>query len=266
MRYVLVLLALAACDQPPVRKLPGADLAPHLRSRTPPAACGIDVTYDEGVVRYRHDFDERGRVAVATGRVGADIVESVAYEWDHLGHLVHLRQTSTYGGAGIVIVAQYDTLGDLLEYTWTHSAPGYQRAQRYAYSDFSDGGLPAREEITLDGETRTFRLAYDANGRIVATTPEGEGPTTIYTYDDAARTITIDSDGGAVRGVFAFDAEDRQLSETWDGTAPGTVASADLFEWDGDRLLTITHRSGTPAQPRELRTVAVDTYRYDCDP
>ena len=265
MRRALALLALAACNEPPVRKLPGADLAPHLRSRTPPAACGIDVAYDDAVVRYRHDFDERGRVAGATGRFGSEVIEHVVYEWDHLGHLVHLRQTSTRDGANVVIAAQYDTLGDLLEYTWTHSAPGYQRAQRYAYSDFDDRGLPAREVVSIDGETRTFRLAYDANGRLVATTPEGDGPTTIYTYDDTARTITIDSDGGAVRGVIVFDTEDRQLSETWDGTAPGTIASADLYAWDGDRLSTITHRAGTPSQPRELRTIAVDTYRYDCD-
>ena len=64
----------------------------------------------------------------------------------------------------------------------------------------------------------------------------------------------IDSEGGAYRGVVVYDEQNRELSETWTGEG---VAREDEYDYDGDRLLTSTHRESGATQ--------VDTYRYGCD-
>lgn len=247
-----LLIVLAACGSPPEHKLPSASLSPHLRARPPAQACGTDVQFNGVTLRYRYTFDDFGRLSGATGRYdgASEIAETIAYDFDNLDHMVHMLHVGHLDGGRAEIVAQYDTLGDLLEYTWT--VPDESR--RFVYAQFTEAGLPTREEIEVNGGRFAFRLAYDANGRIVASTPEGEGPTTIYTYDDAARTITIDS--GAAHGLITYDAENRQLSEVW----TGAQSSEDVYAWDGDRLLTITRRVGQP-----LQTIATETYRYACE-
>lgn len=257
----LVLVCLAACSTPEPPRLPSAAIAPQLQSRTPAAACGTDIALDDSgaiAVRYRYTYDDVGRLARARGtwadHRSDDVVE---YTWDNLDHLMHLVQK---GSSQVEIVAHYDTLGDLLEYTRTTTAPNYRDVERYVYSSFTEAGQPTREVVTAQNTDTAYALEYDAANRIARVTPDGGGEPTVYTYDDAARTLAIQS--GTYRGLIVYDEHNHELSEAWDG--PDAIASEQQMTWDGDRLLTATMRSGSNDAPHELRTVEIDTYRYDC--
>lgn len=263
-RVVVVVAILAACESPPVHKLPSASIAPHL-ARMPPRACGYDVSVDDTLaVRYRYTYDDLGRLAKATGTyTGFGGEDSIVYDWDNLDRMVHLVQTHDWDPARAEIAAHYNTLGDLLEYTWNDS----QTTERYTYEGFSDTGQPARQLISQPrGAHVAFQLDYDAAGRIAVVVPEGGGAATVYTYDDDGRTITIDTDHGAFRGTMIYDDQGRELSETWGGTDPSAVASEQTFDW-GAQLRSVTYRSGTATAPHDLGVLEVDTYRYDdCSP
>ena len=258
-------VVLVACSSPANDKLPGASIAPQLRARTTAAACGTDISFDGSSrvdVAYRYAYDDLRRLAFARGRYANGIEDTIEYEWDNLDHMVHSLHTRAADGVRVEIAAQYSTLGDLLEYTWTQTTPRSREESRYVYSGFTDIGQPTRQQVTEQGEQVTYQLDYDALGRIARVAPETGGLATIYTYDDDARTIIVDT--GAYRGVITYDEANRQLSESWDGSDPAAIAKEQVFEWSGDRLLAITYRSGGDFTPHELRIVEVDTYRYHC--
>ena len=254
------LILLAACGAPAPTKVPGANIAPDLEARATTNACATDISYDgqQVAIRYRYTYDELGRLAVARGRYANGVEDRIDYEFDNLDHLQ--RQLYTRAGSRSEIVAQYSTLGDLLEYTLTRDGD----VQHYVYTGFTDAGQPTREHYTADGETRIYQLDYDATGRIARVAPDDGGYSTIYTYDDAARTVTIDTGQGAYRGVIAYDESNRRVREFWDGTDPSVYASEDIYEWAGDRLQRITFRAGTDLAPHALSTVEIHTYSYNC--
>lgn len=255
---LLTAVALAACSQPAPRRLPGASITPHLDIGHV-SACGVDVALDGHAApdaRYLYTYDELGRLARASGTWTSGQTDRLDYAWDHLDHLVQLVETQGVAPASIAIAADYDTLGDLVDYTWNGTA--------YRYAGFTEDGAPTRETVAQSGAEVRYDLAYDASGRIVEATQEG-GPATLYTYDDEmTRTVTIDTDHGGYLGIVVYDDQDRELSESWDGSDPGVIASATRYDYDGDRLLATTYRSGSYAAPHELVTVEVDTLRYDC--
>ena len=257
-RVVLAVLALAACDPSPLRKLPGASLTPRVATRSAPRACGVDITLPSSstpALRYRDDYDALGRLVIAVGTFTTggpdDIIE---YTYDHLGHTTHIVQARAAGATEAEVVADYDTLGDLVDYTWND--------QHYAYAAFDDAGQPTQETYALTGQPALhLQLAYDSSERIERVTAD-DGSVTTYSYDDDGRTLTVDS--GSWHGQIEYDDRARELSESWDGSAPGGIANATDYAYSGEQLATVTYRSGSQAAPHDLATVEVDTYRYDC--
>jgi YD repeat-containing protein len=256
-------LAVTACRTPAHRDLPGASIAPHLASRPVAPACGDDVAMNGDAapdIRYGYSYDALGRLVQAIGAYAAGAPDAVAYHWDHLDHMTHYLQTRGWGDARVEIVAEYDTLGELVDYTFDESAPGYSESWRRTYSTFTATGQPTRQVLAQDGQTFGFQLDYDDHDRIARVVQDGGGATTTYTYDDhGARTITIDTGNGAFHGVLEYDDQDHELSEVWGGSDPNATASETRYDWDGDRLLAVTYRYGTP-----LVLVETDTLRYDC--
>lgn len=265
----LAALACAAgCNGTASPRLPGASITPHLAARVAPAACGLDVAMFGSTtpsIRYRYTYDARGELVHATGSYATGPDDVVDYDWDHLGHLTHMLETRAWGDVRSETTAEYDTLGDLIDYTWSEAASDGSDQERYAYAALTDAGLPAREVVSQPGQPDVgYTLDYDASERIAHAVQDG-GPTTTYTYDDrATRTTTIDTGDGAFHGVIVYDDDDHELSETWGGSDPAAIASDDRYDWSGDRLLSVTHRSGTSDAPRDLQLVEVDTLRYDC--
>lgn len=241
----LLCVALAACGTPPDRKLPGASPTPPLAARPDSIACGQDIAPALGApptARYRFAYDDRARLVMATGTFAAGGPDDiVAYSYDNLGHMTHMIGTRT----GNEVIADYDTLGDLVNYVET--------GHHYALSDFTDSGQPRAE--TIDG--LAYALDYDETGRLARVATAGS--LTLYTYDDDARTVTVDTDSGRFRGVIVYGDANRELSETWGGSDPRATASDTEYTWSGDRMLSATYRQGTP-----LAVVEVDTFRYDC--
>jgi hypothetical protein len=245
------LLVLAACHDPEQpAKLPGASLAPAL-ARPQANMCGFDLDWDADSrvdLRYRFTLDDLGRLSHGRGIYTTPRADStIEYEWDNLDHFV--RYVETYGNARYETSALYTSLGDLVEYTQTQQG----HVQRTTYSELTEMGLPTREVIDYGTEQYTFALEYDAWSRILRAAP-AEGPPTIYSYDDDARTTIIDSQGGAYRGVVVYDDQNHMLSETWTGEG---ATREDLYAYDGERLLTATHREAGATQ--------INTYVYDCD-
>ena len=266
----LSLVLLVGCDAPLERKLPSSAHGPGLSNRPPEAVCATDIAFDDSgeiAVRYRYHYDALGRLALATATFtdAPDAIDTVEYSWDNLDHLVHLVQHSEGAGTSAEIAAQYNTLGDLLEYTYRETGPRFALERRYTYSEFTDAGQPTREVMIERGVETRYQLAYDALGRIAVAAPEGgEGDTTVYTYDDDGRTVTIDMGNGAYRGQLVYDDANHQLAETWTGNAPSVIATEDRYDWIGDRLVKVTRRAGSYDAPNTLRTIQVDTHRYDC--
>lgn len=256
MKRGLLLLALAACDEPTFHGVPGASLAPQLRNALPTAACGTDIAFAEDgpvALRYRYLYDAFGRLAFARGAyVDTRHEDTIEYRWDNLDQMLSMIQRSSWNGRVVDIEALYSTLGDLVEYTW-HGDDG---AELHTYTDRDARGLPARETIHVGALSVVFELHYDAGGRLVLASAD-DGTTTVYTYDDDGRTITIDTDDGAFVGVIELDEQDRQVSERWGGTDPAAVTSEQIYTWTGDRLDRKTYR--------EPGVVQIETYLYDCD-
>jgi hypothetical protein len=259
-RHALLLL-LAACGAPAEHKLPSAKLSP--RVGPPAAVCASEVALnDAGVVdmRYRYTYDKLGRLAHAVGTHKTGGQETLDYAWDNLDHVVAVVQQG--GVVRVDIAAQYNSLGDMLAYSRTEKAQGYFDTMTQVYSAFTDAGLPTRQTITQQSQTVELRLEYDATNRIARVVSDDGSAATFYTYDDDARTIAVENGNGAYRGLITFDDLSRELSESWSGTE--TIAEETLFEYAGDRLHVVTHRSGTPEAPSELTSVQVETYRYSC--
>ena len=255
-------LLLVACNAPPPAVLPGASITPHFVERTASPACGLDVMWSGSTtpdVRFLFLYDEHGRMAHASGVYAAGYgSEEADYTWDNLDHMMRLVQTH-YDHSQTEIVANYNTLGDLIEYTW--NSP--REHERYLYSHFSETGRPLQQLVDSGGTATRVELEYDAQSRITRATPE-RGPATLYSYDDETRTTTIDSGGGLSHGVVVYDERNRPLSETWDGSAPSIVATQQRYTYEADLLLTMEYRAGTHEAPHELHSLELDTYRYDC--
>ncbi len=261
-----LLVAVAACGTPADHKLPGASITPHLEAVVTSAACGDDVSYDGDSatdISYTYDYDTLGRLVHATGVYAAGPDDSIDYSYDYLDHATHTIETRAWGNMRIEVSSDYDTLGDLIEYTW--AGGGYNDNYHYVFSAFNDAGAPTRELISQFGQPPVSdQLDYDPSGRIMVIV-QNDGSTTTYTYDDSdTRTITIDTDNGAFHGVIVYDDQDHELSESWDGTDPGLIAEDSRYEWSGNRLLTETYRSGSTGAPHQLTTFELDTLRYDC--
>jgi YD repeat-containing protein len=252
------LLLLAACGTPTGHKVPGRSPMPQPTQHASPPACEDDVALSGDAapdIRYVYAYDGHGRVAHMLGTFaagGAD--ETIDYGYDNLGHLM---RTHDARGADVVldVTAEYDTLGDLLVYDY--AAPGDTR--HYEMSAFTDAGLPTAELASFGGPAIHVQLDYDAFGRLARTTDD-TGSTTTYRYDDDGRTLSIDTDGGKFHGEVVYDDRDRELSEAWGGSDPSAVPSETDYAYDGDRLLSVTMRQGSP-----LATVETDTLRYTCD-
>jgi YD repeat-containing protein len=266
-RLVLALVAIAACNPTPARKLPGATMVPKLgHTERAAEACGFDVAFNGSptvTVRYTNMYDELGRVIRVAGRYedfGPD--DFIDYTYDHLDHLTHSLETRGAGYDRAEETEDYDTLGDLVAYTLEQSGPGYDQTTKYLYRDLSPSGQPATEIISFTGSPdANYQLAYDETDRIIAAVVEG-GSTTTYTYDDDdTRSVTIDTDHGAFVGVVTYDDQSRELSEVWGGSDPQAQHQQTTYVWSGDRLGSITFLQGTP-----LATVEVETPRYRCDP
>ena len=266
MRWLALALFVAACHPAGDHKLPGASRTPRMLARTSSPACGIDIALDGNVspeIRYRYTYDSLGRLVRASGTYSSGAADTVDYTWDNLDNLTRRVQTRAWDGTHSETASSYDTLGDLVLYTNTQTAPHYSDAVTYTFSEFDESGQPAIEHMTLasDGE-HAYRFEYDAANRM-SRAIEDTGSTTTYTYDDAeSRTITIDTDHGAYHGVLSYDDDNHQLAEAWTGTQ--TIDTETRYDWSADRLLTITYRSGSQDAPRDLRVYEVDTLRYDC--
>jgi hypothetical protein len=247
----LAILALAACNEPShPAKLPGASLTPEL-ARPAPNMCGIDVDWnadDRVDLRYTFTLDDLGRISHGQGVYTSPHADAtIDYDYDNLDRLVQYIESA--GTWRYTSSALYSSLGDLVEYTTVQQG----QTQHTTYSDFTETGMP-RHEVIADGKMLyPFSLEYDAWSRILRAAP-ADGPPTIYSYDDDARTTLIDSQGGAYRGVVVYDEQNHVLSETWTGD---DYSRENVYTYEGDRLLTSTHR--------EAGTTQIDTYRYDCD-
>jgi YD repeat-containing protein len=268
MRAVLFLAALAACSSQASPKLPGGSITPHLDGNPANAACGDDVAYDGDStpdIRYRYAYDSLGRLSHETGTYAAGSDDSIDYTWDHLDHMTHMVQTRGWYDTAYEIVADYDVLGDLVDYSWHQSALDYDEQMAYAYSDFDGSGNPARELVSQTGQPDTgYSLDYDALGRVAHVVQDG-GSTTTYTYDDAAtRTLTIDTGDGAFHGVIVYDDQNREQSEAWGGTDPTAIASTTQYDWNDGQLLGATFQQGSDNSPASLATIEVDTLVYGC--
>jgi YD repeat-containing protein len=190
----------------------------------------------------------------------------IDYTYDHLGHMMHQLETRGWGDFRGEVTANYDTLGDLVDYTYDDTEPQYRDTLHYQYASLSDTGMPTRETISETGQPDLhYTLVYDARDRIALTMQDG-GSTTIYTYDDEARTTTIDTNQGQFHGVVVYDDQNRELSETWGGSDPAALATQTTYDFDGDRLITMTYESGDATAPHDLRPVETDTVLYDCAP
>ena len=266
MKYALIFLV--ACSAPADHKLPGASITTHLIARTSSQACGDDVAFGGTLadIRYRYDYDAFGQLVTSTGSYATGgKPDVISYAYDNLGHTTHQLESRGWGEARVEVVANYDTLGDLVDYAWDQSGPGYQERESYTFTDFTDTGQPTREIVARPNQADlVYRIDYDSASRISQYVLEG-GLTTRYTYDDeATRTITIDTGDGAFHGVVSYDASDREQSEVWGGSDPQAIARDDVYTWSGDRLVSVTYRSGTQQAPTQLQTIETDTMRYDC--
>jgi hypothetical protein len=264
---VLVAL-LVACNAPPAHKLPGATPAHFVIRMAPPLACGDLVALDGDTspdLTYAYSYDRFGDLVHATGVFAAggppDLVDQT---YDNLGHTTHALETREASGARIEQTFDYDTLGELVDYTFDQQWPGDHQQQAYVFSDFIAAG-PTHETLTqLGGPAIHYTLAYDASNRL-ADIQGDDGSTTTYTYDDeATHAVTMDSNHGAYVEQLVYDDREQLLSDSYDGDAPTQIAGGTTYTWDGDRLLGATMRSGSSAAPKQLATIEVDTLRYDC--
>jgi hypothetical protein len=210
-------------------------------------------------IRYSYSYDPLGRLATATGAYARGTPDTITYEYDHLDHQVHYLQTRGWGDTRLEITAEYDTLGDLLDYAYVSSPGGLDH---YTFSGFTDTGQPTHEVASYAGQITSYDFDYDGLGR-VAHISGSDGGATTYAYDDGdARTITIDSE--SYHAVVVYDLQNHELSETWSGLVPGAYDLDTRFTYDGDRVLTIAVRQGSVEAPHALATVEIDTLRYDC--
>lgn len=270
MNRVLALVAVAACSAPAARPIPGASITPHLDDHRAPPACGEDVTFAGDRtpdIHYRYTYDDLGRLSHVVGTFtyepGQDTID---YAWDNLGHLTHSLQSDPPDGEQVEITSNYDTLGDLVDYTYDEIEPQLRDTIHYQYASLSDTGQPTHETIAETGQPDLhYTLVYDARDRIALTMQDG-GPTTLYSYDDDARTTTIDTNQGQFHGLVVYDDRNRELSETWGGSDPAALASQTTYDFDGDRLVTISYESGDSTSPHDLRPIETETVLYDCAP
>lgn len=267
MKRVALLLLLFACNEPPIKRLPGASTTPVFGVARIARACGYDISDGSSpYVSYVYTYDTFGRIARATGRFTAGGVDDrVDYTYDHLDHLTHVIQTRSNGNVALEQIDSYDTLGDLVEYSLEQHSVGYNSSTKYTYDELTASGQPKLETVVENGSfPARYLLTYDATDRLVAATLTG-GETTTYTYDDdQGRTLTIDTNNGAFHGVIIYDDQNRELSESWSGTDPSATVRTTTYAFVDDLLSTITYQQAvTPADP--LVTVEVDTIHYTCD-
>ena len=259
----MLAIVLAACAQPGGPPLPGASLTRHFQRAVATRACGDDVAFDGDAapdVRYSYSYDALGRLVGEIGSYAySNADETIAFAYDNLDHEMHELDTYPLGGGSTEVTADFDTLGDLVDYTYAVTGTT-DDTQHYVMSAFTPTGQPAIEVVSETGVPDAhYVLAYDESSRIVTAVCEGT-TTTTYTYDDDGRTVTIDTGAGAFTGTIIYDDDNNELFEAWGGSDPTAVATQTTYDYDGDRMLGMTYESGTP-----LAIVEVDTLRY-CTP
>jgi YD repeat-containing protein len=265
--FGFLLLAVGCASSPSDHKLPSATFTPHLDSTPAANPCGDDIAFygdPSPDLRYAFTYDGNGLVTHAEGVFtagGPD--DAIDYTWDASDNLTHMLEANGSNGS-TEITAAYDATNGLTSYTWGATWGGQTDNWTYAMSGFVAPWQPTTELISEQGGgSYNYTLAWDADGRLVTATPD-QGPATTYTYDDTALTITIDTGSGAFHGVISYDAQDRELSENWGGTDPQAIASAVVYNWNGDQFAGDTYSSGSPQAPQTLQLVETDTMRYDC--
>jgi len=258
------------------KHLPGATFTPHLDSRPADAACTDSIAFNGDATPdlvYTYSYDSNGWLSQATGVFTAGGPNDViTYSFNAFGEITHLLETNgvdfsldtnTVDTARYEITSDYDASGALLDSTFDIASPGYTDTFVYAYSDFNAADEPTTEVVTETGQpSYTYELAYDELGRLTQAT--GAGETTAWTYDDTGLVVTVDTNNGEWIGTYVYDDEYRELNATTGGSDATTIATQEIYDWNGDELNTWTYLSGSTAAPTTLTTAEVDTMGYDC--
>jgi hypothetical protein len=263
-----LLFAAAGCTSDSDAKLPSAQFTPHLDTTASPIACGDDVAlYGDTTpdLRYAYTYDTAGLLSHAEGVFtagGAD--ETTDYTWSGY-NMTHMLDQNGWGSARTEINESYDGSSNLTDYTWDYTAGSYHDNWDYALSGFAGVGQPTREVLTEQGQPSFgYTLSYDADGRLIEAAPDDGSAPELWTYDDTGLTITYDMGNGAWHGTYVYDDQYRELSDTEGGTDPSAIASTDVYNWNGDELVSAVYSSGTQDAPTDVQLVETDTLQYNC--
>jgi len=261
-------LFIFGCTSPAEHKLPSASITPTIESNPAGAACGDALMLNGGTtpdLRYAYDYDGAGNLTQATGVYTAGGANDVVtYNYDNLDRMTHLLETRGWGDTRYEVTADYDTLGQLIDYITDEQNANYHDNWRYIYSQFNAFGEPTHEVISEQGQPDFgYTLAFDPDGRFTGWTDQN-GLSGTYTYDDAAGTITMDTNNGQWTGLITYDSNNRELSESYGGSDPSAIASEETYDWHGDQLASATYRQSPNNDPAQLATVEVDQLDYGC--
>jgi len=175
-------LFIFGCTSPAEHKLPSASITPKLEARPANAACGDDITlYGDPSpdLRYTYDYDADGNVTHATGvYTGGGANDDVTYTFDNLDRMTHMLETRAWGDTRYEITADYDSLGELVDYITDDSGATFHDNWTYTYSQFNAQGEPAREVITEAGQQPYgYNLTYDTESKALTWTITFDGLT-----------------------------------------------------------------------------------------
>jgi hypothetical protein len=274
-RSLFLLAFTIGCAEPATGPMPGDTDDDSVARTGDNAPCTGTSDYDvDGVVdvNWTYSYDGLGRSAMDVGRYTFDGSETVAtYGWDNVDHLVSFHEVYDFGGSS-TYTANYNTLGDMLDRTWTSVTPDDQgtttEIDRVVNLDFDAAGHPLTALQTITGAPdRELTYTYDALGRAVTLDVDIGLDGTIdahsdVVYDDVARIgtrTTTRLDGSHSVRTRTYDASSRVLSyfiESVDADGMASSFGAD-FTWAGANLTTVTYQNNG-------LTSSIDRYTF-CD-
>jgi len=267
MRTLGFALLVCGCTSSDDRKLPSASFTPHLDSNESSVACGDDVALFGATtpdLRYTFTYNAAGALTHADGVYTAGGAnDTIDYQYNATGYMTHMLQTRAWGDAQVEITAQYDGSDNLITYAYDVTADHSTDSWQYVMSNFIGPNQPTRETISGGGGSWGYQLVYDATNRLTQVVPDS-GPATTYTYDDAARRIDVDTDNGAWTYSVLYDESFRETTASWGGSDPQAIWGDETYAWNGDRLDSMTYRSGSYDAPTQVSTIEVDTLQYSC--